>query len=393
MYTVVFMTKQCFNAAMADIVNEGFMTKTQTGIIITVFYLVYAPTQIVGGFAADRWDSGRLIAIGLIGAVISNAVIFFNHSYPVMIAAWGFSALTQFALWSAVLKIFTTKLHVRHRFQAVAYITLAQPIGTVLSYLTASLIRKWEYNFAVSALALLAVTVLFCGVYEYLKRNALFAEDALPVGEEQKKSAQGTGMTAIIFGSGLVFLLFASLMKNMIVCGVRGLSPVMLMESYPSVTPKIGNSLNMIILIFGILAVLVAGYLNTHFMKKEPRITIIAWIATAPGWVVLFWLGKTNVMLAVFALAWIYGLLILEAATVQCWIARFQKYNCAGTVAGIMNAAASVGIVIQSYSFCAIADRSGWSYVIDLCILLSVLSLVFSACAAVFWKRFVRSPK
>ena len=68
MYTTVFMTKQCFNAAMAAIVNEGVMTKTQTGFIIMVFYAVYAPMQIVGGMAADRFDNSKLIMLGLLGA-------------------------------------------------------------------------------------------------------------------------------------------------------------------------------------------------------------------------------------------------------------------------------------------------------------------------------------
>lgn len=48
MYAVVYMTKNCFNAALASIVAEGILTKSQTGFITSAFYLVYAPLQIVG---------------------------------------------------------------------------------------------------------------------------------------------------------------------------------------------------------------------------------------------------------------------------------------------------------------------------------------------------------
>ena len=48
MYSIVYMTKNCFNAALADIVNEGILTKSQTGSITAAFYIVYAPLQIVG---------------------------------------------------------------------------------------------------------------------------------------------------------------------------------------------------------------------------------------------------------------------------------------------------------------------------------------------------------
>ena len=390
MYTMVFMTKQCFNAAMADIVNEGFMTKTETGIIIMVFYIVYAPGQIAGGFFADRFESSKLILIGLIGGIVSNAIIFFNHSYPVMLAAWGFNALAQFALWPAVLKIIATKLHIRHRFPAVAYITLAQPIGVILSYLIAALIGRWEYNFAISSMILLVATILFCGVYEYLKRKALLAEDEPTVGGKRTHAANTDKTRAVILGSGLLFVLLANLFKNMVIGGVRGLSPVMLMESYASVTPKIGNSLNMIILIFGIIGVLIAGQVNTRFRGKEFRISLVSWILTVPAWLVLVGIGKVNIWLSVLALSWIYGILMLEASTIQCWIASLQKYNCAGMAAGLSNAAASVGIVIQSYAFAAVADRTNWVCVVWLCTVLGILSFGFTVCAAVLWKRFKR---
>ena len=42
-YAMVYMTKNCFSAAMASLVFEGVMTKSQVGLITAVFYGVYAP--------------------------------------------------------------------------------------------------------------------------------------------------------------------------------------------------------------------------------------------------------------------------------------------------------------------------------------------------------------
>ena len=47
-YALIYMTKNCYTAAMASIVSAGIMTKSQTGLISAVFYLVYAPFQIDG---------------------------------------------------------------------------------------------------------------------------------------------------------------------------------------------------------------------------------------------------------------------------------------------------------------------------------------------------------
>ena len=79
LYAVVYMTKNVFSSAMASIVEEGFMTKSQTGLINAVFWFVYAPFQIVGGFAADKYSPYKLILIGLIGGLISNIIIYFKN--------------------------------------------------------------------------------------------------------------------------------------------------------------------------------------------------------------------------------------------------------------------------------------------------------------------------
>ena len=56
MHTVVYMTKNMFSAAMASIEEEGFMTRAETGAINAGFWFVYAISQVIGGFAADKYS-------------------------------------------------------------------------------------------------------------------------------------------------------------------------------------------------------------------------------------------------------------------------------------------------------------------------------------------------
>jgi len=81
MYSVVYMTKSCFSGAMALIVSEGVMTKSQTGFIMSAFSFAYAPLQIVGGAFADKYDPEKLIKIALIGGGLANLIIFLNQNY------------------------------------------------------------------------------------------------------------------------------------------------------------------------------------------------------------------------------------------------------------------------------------------------------------------------
>jgi len=104
-YALVCMTKNCYNGAMASIVSQGVLTKSQTGLITAVFYLVYAPMQIVGGIVADKFSPQRMIKIGLIGAALANVVISLNQNYYVMLTAWAFNGIVQFGIWPSIFKI------------------------------------------------------------------------------------------------------------------------------------------------------------------------------------------------------------------------------------------------------------------------------------------------
>ena len=56
MYAFVCLTKNCFSSAMAAIVSEGIFTKSQTGLFTAACYAVYAPLQVVAGFAVDKYN-------------------------------------------------------------------------------------------------------------------------------------------------------------------------------------------------------------------------------------------------------------------------------------------------------------------------------------------------
>ncbi|MBQ3426904.1 MAG: MFS transporter [Clostridia bacterium] len=394
MYSLVCMTKQCFNAAMADIVNEGVLTKSQTGLIISAFYIVYAPTQLIGGFAADRYDSERLILIGLIGAAAANIIIFFSQSYYVMLAAWSFDALVQFGLWTSILKILMSELHSSLRHSAVAYIAIAQPLGAVLAYVTASLIREWRYNFAVSALILILASVFFKIAYKSIKKRMDDVEG------HETHSAQWVSHktkplknSSMIFGSGLIFIATMMMLREMVGSGIKGLSPVMLMESYDSITPAVGNALNVIIILFGTVGVISAGMIHHHNRHKDVLILTVILLLAVPGLSVIAFIGKINILMCVFALAWLHGLMMACATIINCWGMRYRIFGREGTVAGIINSAASIGIMIESYGFCALADKAGWTSVVYTWIIMLVLCEVMLVLAATHWSGFCKNMR
>ena len=170
-YAIVYLTKTSFGAAMVHFEAEKILTKTQTGTINAIFYLAYAPFQIIGGIAADKYSPFKLISIGLIGAVLSNALILLTQNYYFLMIVWAFNGAVQFGIWPATFKIVSSVLAPVHRKNATFYSTFAGTIGMILSYIVASIVSGWRSNFIVCVVLLGVSTVVWFALSRYFNNN------------------------------------------------------------------------------------------------------------------------------------------------------------------------------------------------------------------------------
>ena len=369
----------------------GCLTKTQTGLITALFYLVYAPLQIPGGILADKYNPERLVQIGLIGAAAVNAVIFFNHNYYVMLIAWVFNAVLQAPLWPAVFKIISSQLAASDRPRMIFYISFSNSFGLLMGYALAAFIPSWEYNFAISA-AVLVILAIF--MYELCIRYGNYTNS---IAEEKKTKSKDTQKNAalawkLFAASGFFMVLPAIMLRSMIDQGTKTLSPTMLMESYANVSPTIGNLLNVFILASGLLGItLIKLVLYPRFIKNEVSGICVMLAAALPFSVVLKFLGTIPVPAAVTALCCITAATSATQLLLAYYNIRFAPYGKNATAAGLSNAAACLGIVFESYGFVHIADLFGWNTVTTMWIVMIAAAVLFTAVAIPNSKRFENS--
>ncbi|MBE6650827.1 MAG: MFS transporter [Ruminococcaceae bacterium] len=389
MYALVYMTKNCFSSAMASIVAEGVFTKSQVGLITSLFYLVYAPFQIFGGFVADKKSPEMLIKIGLIGGGISNLVIFFNQNYYVILVSWVFNGIVQFALWPSVFKIVSSQLVRSDRGNNVFLITLASSGGLVIAFLIAAIIPKWQYTFAVSSatLFLLALILhLYCKHLDpYMKKDY-----DVPAKAEGVKHSNISNVKLFLM-SGFFVLLPTVLMREIVNQGSKTMSPTMLMESYAGVSDSIGNLLNILIILAGILGTFLIKFVFFGRIIKNEVTGLCALLTFAvPFAAVLIFVGDIPVWLAVLCFCCISTAITGSSLLQSYYNVLFTRYGKNGTVAGIANAAASAGIVIQSYGLMSVSENFGWSAVSVVLTSLLVLSALLVALAIIPSKKFKR---
>ena len=390
LYAVVYMTKNMFTSAMAVIVEEGFMSKSQTGLINAVFWLVYAPFQVVGGYAVDKYSPYKLIMIGLAGATAANIVIYFNQSYYVMMSAWVFNAIIQFGVWPGVFKIVSTQLAPEMRKNAVFWLLFSTSIGLGISMLISSFVTHWQQNFLVSVISLLITFAAYAVLNSFLDKKMVETE---PVSCENSKKTESNKqpMLPLMLSSGLIIFLIVSLLRVAIDNGIKMMTPVMLMESYKNLPAAISTRMSSVLIIFSAFGTFVAGFMQRNITRNESKAQIILYtISLLPLGVVCF-LGYIHYLWILIALS--VSIMLIHGASPfsQSFVAlHFEKHGRIGTVSGILNATASVGNVLASYVFAKMSEIMPWRGVTT--IWLITIAFCILLCVAVLsrWTRFTK---
>lgn len=385
-YTAVYMTKSCFSAALASIVEEGALTKSQTGFITSAFYIVYAILQVPGGLCADRFSPVKLIKIGLLGGMAANLIIFFNQNYYVMLSAWIFNGIVQFALWPSVFKIVSSQLVRSDRKPMIFLIALASSAGLLIAYLVAAFVTKWQYNFLVSAITLLAFTVIVHFSYKRVEGELVPDGRREEKGDVARESTLSTGK--LFFKSGFFVLVPAIFCVSAVEQCVKTLSPTMLMESYPAVSASLGNLMGTLVIGTGIIGMVVASYLHSHCVKKELVAYLGIILLAIPFSLALCWLGIINATVITAVMCAVVFFLAPAHMFSSQFNAKFSRYGKNGTAAGIANCAMSLSIVAESYGFNLLAEKCGWIAVTIPCVVLLVVAATLTAVALGQWNRF-----
>ena len=390
-YAIIYMTKNCYSAAMASIVSQGIMTKSETGLISAAFYLVYAPFQIVGGIAADRYSPFRLIFWGTLGAGVCNLLVYlFSGNYIAMLIIWSINAILQFGIWPAVFKIVTSQLCEGHRSKAVFYMSFSSVVGLIFSYVTAALITDWRLNFLFSAVILIVLVAVFGVVY--LRLSRYMTEEVITVPDGQRKKKKQSGAFRMLLCSGVPLLLIVYTVHSLLNLGLKSLSPVLLLENYPGISPSVANVLNIALILASPLGLLLSRLPVFKKMTEPMVMTCMLGICVPLLWIVTF-VGELPIAVIIVALTVLMVATGLMSVYFSYVAKAFEKYGYGATIAGLFNCMAAIGIVLANFVFAKIADSFGWGVTTKGWLITAIAALILCAITLPIWSRFKEKTK
>lgn len=390
-YAFICLTRSCFSAAMASIVEMGAFTKTQTGIISAAFSGFYGALQIVGGIVTDRYKPERFITLGFVGAAIANYVIYFNQDYTVILIAWSLNAIAQFAVWPAIFKLLSTMLPQSMRTNAMFATTFVNPAGIVASFLVAAIVgSRWQMNFLISAIGLTFFAILWEAVVLRIKPKIHEVELEQDAGAVSPSNDHPKGgFLKIAMGSGLLLVILICFFRSSTDASIRNLTSTMLNESYDSLNPTLSNLLGIIVLISSTLGSTLARILYPKVIQNEAVALAIFVGGALPLCCALLLLGNISYAWMIVILAILALLLGATTLFTMTYIAaRYGKWGKGATVAGAMNAMACMGGVVANAVPPMIADRLNWRAVIFFWIAMLTATALFILILIPIWTRF-----
>ncbi|MCG8709605.1 MFS transporter [Brenneria sp. 4F2] len=94
-YALFYFTRKSFNAAVPDILANGILTRTDIGLLATLFYVTYGLSKFFSGIVSDQSNARYFMGLGLIASGVVNILFGFSSSLWVFIVLWIANAVFQ----------------------------------------------------------------------------------------------------------------------------------------------------------------------------------------------------------------------------------------------------------------------------------------------------------
>lgn len=384
-YTLYVMGKMSFSAATVGLVESDVLTKTETGIINGMFWLVYAIGQLIGAAIVNKLNPYLLIKIGILGSFSANMILATSENFIVILLVWCLGGLAQAGLWPGYLKIITTEVTDQHRGPLLGFLAYSFSIGSIISYfVTAAILRawSWKYIFVICGLTSL---VGFLAILYTQKKDSPILEKKL---QEDTSIHKEKLSFRIIWERGLIFFALLLVLKTIVENGVGSWMPTILTEEF-GVSSSNSSLLSVVRLLVALAGVAFGTFVYGIIKSDELRAIILLGIPVVP---IIFALNNLSQLNPTTAIVLFFGVnffcIALHARISLNYPTRYRDVGLTPTIGAILNCMYTGGMAIANYGGGFIADEFGWIAVIRVWAIIIVLFLLVALLAIPTWKKF-----
>lgn len=389
-YTCAYVGRYNFSAAVAGIVADGLFTKSEMGLVGTVFFFVYGSGQLINGFLGDRFSPFKMIFAGSFVSAIANFTMSFVSSLPAMIIVWGINGFAQSMLWSPIIYLVSNIFTGEKLEKAQANLPATLPVGSLMAYLLSMVLMKyssWKFIFIAASIMLFVSSLIFGSFAVSIGKEVRNIKSV----RQTHDSAEKAPLSKILIASGVLMMFLPVMLHAMLKDGVMTWVPTMVSELF-AVSPSFSVMLSLVLPIVNFFGARIASSMHSSGKFSEMKIASLFFAFTALPLIGLVFISHLNAVVSVILLALITSLMVaINHVFLTLVPVSFASHGRSATMAGLLDAVAYAGSAVSSYGFGAIADSIGWNKTIIIWFVIVCVALVFCAVIVRRWERFKKA--
>lgn len=282
---------------MAELINEGIMTKSQAGLVGTALFICYGIGQLISGWLGDKIKPHYIILFGLLLTAACNALMSVISIYYFFVVIWGINGFAQAMLWPPMVKIMSENLSEEKYAKACTWVVAVSQFATVGVYLFVPLcieIASWKSAFYIPSIIALCVSMIWWISYKKIENNGEKIQEKEVEIKESVVDTPKESIIKIFCASGMFFVLATIILQGILRDGITSWLPTYLSESFKMET-TVSILLNVVSPIFGICAVYLSGFLFRKYFRNEVLSALIYFCCALAFCVILIFTRGENI--------------------------------------------------------------------------------------------------
>lgn len=368
-YAAFYLVRKNFSMAMPSFLGELNYTKTDLGIILSLFSILYGVGKFLNGMLADRSNPRFFMALGLFAAAIMNLFFGLSSGLWTLGIFWLLNAWFQSMGWPPCARMLT------HWYAPKELGTMwgiwnssHQVGGAAILILAGYLIPNygWRSAFFIPAIiAILAALYLVATLRDTPQSQGLpsieeYKGEVLHHVEEKEENLREILKNHILTNKMLWIVCLANMFVYIVRIGVLDWAPTFLVEAKNSSLEGAGWKVASFE-ISGIVGALAAGILSDKVFKGRRGPANVFFMIAVTICLILFWqVPPGYAWLDAFALFlvgfFIYGPQMLVGVAA----ADYASKHAAATATGLTGTFGYIGSAICGVGTGLIVDRWGW---------------------------------
>jgi OPA family sugar phosphate sensor protein UhpC-like MFS transporter len=214
-YGMYYVCRLSMNIVRKPIVDSGFFTETQLGVIGSCLLFTYAIGKLCNGFIADRSNVKRLMSTGLLISALINLTLGFTNSFLLFAVLWGINGYFQSMGATSGVVSLSRWFSSSNRGTFYGYWSASHNLGEAITFISIALLASaFGWRWAMIGAGIIGIGYFF--IMQWLMKDTpqkygyLLEEKSTDAGEKEKSDDFNKAQKAVLKNPAIWILALGS---------------------------------------------------------------------------------------------------------------------------------------------------------------------------------------